>query len=970
MGTDSDRRTLSFGPFYLLPARELLVRGAQPVRIGSRALGILVAMAERAGEVVSKRELFDIVWPNTAVEESSLRVHVAALRKALGDGEGDNRYIATIPGRGYRFVAPVATTGEPVPRQIDAAARPRSDGKVVAGIRIFGRDDFVASLNALLCERRLVSVVGPGGMGKTSVALAVTESVATRYSDGAYIVELARLVDPRLVPTALATALGKPVRSKDATPELLEFLQNKHMLIVLDNCEHLIDAAAELAERITQNTSQVSVLATSREPLRALGETVARLPSLEFPTRLEGLTTAEALSFPATQLFVDRAKATRSDFELDDSTVPFAADICRRLDGIPLAIELAAGRVDAFGMRELASLLDERFRVLNRGRRTALPRQQTLSATFDWSYELLSESEQTVLRRLSVFVGAVTMTPAVAVAAGSDHSSSDTAAVIAGLVSKSLVAADTSGTVTQYRLLESTRSYAREKLTEAGESSASARRHASYYAALLDRAHSEFFSRPLAEWMAEYSSCIDNVHVAIDWALSPDGDGDVGVALTANAVPLWTRLTLLEECRTRVERALSVLSPDVARGGKREMQLFAAFAAASTLTKGPGPESELAWSATLQIAERIGDIDYQLRALWGTWIGHHTGESQARALEAARKFRDVAALSSDVADPVVGDRIIGTVLWAQGELQAARSTMEQVLRSYVAPSDRSHLIRFQFDQRVTAYSALSLTLWLQGLPEQAMKIVETSAQLAQNLAHDPSIFHATALSGCRVALLAGDRPSADRLLALLQGAVARQVSYGVWIRAYRGEIMIRDGDPEAGSRLLEVALTELPKAAFHAHYASLRAALAQGLAAAGRADDAATVIEHALALAERSGDVWYFPELLRVKGEFLAARRAPDAAEETFLLSLDWARRQGALAWELRTGISLARLLAEQGRIAVAHAFLSELRAKFTEGFETVDLVEAAQLLTRLEDSRRADTDEIETDKSTRGKLL
>ncbi|RUY11823.1 hypothetical protein EOA25_04940, partial [Mesorhizobium sp. M2A.F.Ca.ET.040.01.1.1] len=415
MGTDSDRRTLSFGPFYLLPARELLVRGAQPVRIGSRALGILVAMAERAGEVVSKRELFDIVWPNTAVEESSLRVHVAALRKALGDGEGDNRYIATIPGRGYRFVAPVATTGEPVPRQIDAAARPRSDGKVVAGIRIFGRDDFVASLNALLCERRLVSVVGPGGMGKTSVALAVTESVATRYSDGAYIVELARLVDPRLVPTALATALGKPVRSKDATPELLEFLQNKHMLIVLDNCEHLIDAAAELAERITQNTSQVSVLATSREPLRALGETVARLPSLEFPTRLEGLTTAEALSFPATQLFVDRAKATRSDFELDDSTVPFAADICRRLDGIPLAIELAAGRVDAFGMRELASLLDERFRVLNRGRRTALPRQQTLSATFDWSYELLSESEQTVLRRLSVFVGAVTMTPAVAV---------------------------------------------------------------------------------------------------------------------------------------------------------------------------------------------------------------------------------------------------------------------------------------------------------------------------------------------------------------------------------------------------------------------------------------------------------------------------------------------------------------------------------------------------------------------------
>jgi len=932
------------------------------MRIGSRALGILVALAERAGEVVGKSELFDIVWPNTAVEESSLRVHVAALRKKLGEGDGRARYIATIPGRGYRFVAPVAISEQPALDRAGSPGRPPGGGIVVTGIRIFGRDDFVASLVAQIHERRLVTVVGPGGMGKTSVALAVAERVAPRYADGVRLVELARLADPRLVPTALASALGKAVRSKDAIPELLEFLRDKRMLVVLDNCEHLIDAAAELAERITQATPRVSILATSREPLRALGETIARLPSLGFPSQTEGLTAVEALSFPAVQLFLDRAKATRSDFELNDSTVPFVADVCRRLDGIPLAIELAAGRVDAFGVRELASLLDERFRVLNSGRRTALPRQQTLSATFDWSYELLSETEQAVLRRLSVFVGAVSMEPALVVVAGSDHSASEIAGVIARLVSKSLVAADTSGMVTQYRLLESTRSYAREKLVEEGESAEAARRHAAYYAALLDRAHSEFLSKPIAEWMAEYSRCIDNVHVAIDWALSADGDADVGVVLTASAVPLWIRLTLLEECRTRVERALSVLSPDVAGGGRREMQLFAAFAAASTLTKGPGSESELAWMAALQIAERIGDIDYQLRALWGVWIGHHTGESQGRALEVARKFREVATRSSDVADPIVGDRIVGTVLWAQGELQAARSTMERVLRFYVPPSDRSHLVRFQFDQRVTAYSALSLTLWLQGFPEQAMQIVESSARLAQSLAHDPSIFHATALSGCRVALLAGDRLSAETLLALLQGAVARQVSYGVWIRAYRGEILIRDGDPEAGSRLLEVALTELPRSAFHAHYAPLRAGLAQGFAAAGRHDDAIAVIEHALALAERSGDLWYFPELLRVKGEFLAARQASDAAEETFLLSLDWARRQGALAWELRTGTSLARLWSEQSRTTMAQALLSELRSRFKEGSETVDLTEAARLLGRLESRSGRNTDEVEAD--------
>jgi tetratricopeptide (TPR) repeat protein len=373
--------------------------------------------------------------------------------------------------------------------------------------------------------------------------------------------------------------------------------------------------------------------------------------------------------------------------------------------------------------------------------------------------------------------------------------------------------------------------------------------------------------------------------------------------------------------------------------------------------------------AALQIAERIGDIDYQLRALWGIWIGHHTGESQAKALEVARKFREVATRSSDVADPIVGDRIVGTVLWAQGELQAARSTMERVLRFYVPPSDRSHLIRFQFDQRVTAYSALSLTLWLQGFPEQAMRAIDSSVRLAQDLAHDPSIFHATALSGCRLALLAGDRSSAETLLALLQGAVARQVSYGVWIRAYRGEILIRDGDAAAGSRLLEVALTELPKSAFHAHYASLRASLAQGYAAAGRLDDAMAVIENALELTERSGDLWYFPELLRVKGEFLAARRLSEGAEETFLLSLDWARRQGALAWELRAGTSLARLWLEHGKVSAAQAMLSESRARFTEGFETVDLIEATRLLRHLGDDRR-DIDEIQTDQRARRELL
>lgn len=971
--TASTNRVLSFGPFRLIPSEELLLRAGEPVRVGSRALGVLTVLTERAGEVVGKSELFAAVWPNTVVEESSLRVHIAALRKALGDDRAGPRYIATIPGHGYRFVSPVTLSRKPDPVPDSSPARMAHASFPVTTGRIFGRGDFVASLSALLREHRMVTVVGPGGMGKTSVALTVLGNLASRYADGATFVELALLNDPRLLPTALASALERPVNSKDPLPGLLEFLRNRRALIVLDNCEHLIDAAADLAERIIRAAPLVSVLATSREPLRVAGESIARLPPLRFPAQgAEAVTAAEALDFPAVQLFLERAKATRGDFTLDDTVAPFVADVCRRLDGIPLAIELAAGRIDAFGIRELSSLLDERFRLLTSGRRTALPRQQTLRATLDWSYELLSEGERTVLRRFSVFVGSVSLDSALAVVCGDDRSSSDAADSMGGLVSKSLLYADTSGAVARYRLLETTRSYAREKLAEADERECFARRHAAYYAAILEKASAESLTKPLDEWMADYGHCIDNVHVGIDWAVSAVQHHDVGVALTAAAIPLWTRLTLLEECRTRVEQALTILRPDIARGGRREMQLFAAFAAAFILTRGPGQESEWAWQATLQIAERVGDVDYQLRALWGIWIGQHTDASQGKALEAALRFRSIAEGSPDTADAVVAERMVGTVLWARGELDRARSTIERMLDNYVRPADRAHLTRFQFDQAVAGRSALSLTLWLQGLPEQAMHVAALSAQDAKDLAHDPTIFHATALSGCRLALLAEDRGAALDFLALLQGAVARQASYGVWIRAYNGEMLICDGHAQAGIRLLELAFTELPKSAFHTHYLPFRAALARGFAMEGQSERALAELEDALSLAERSEERWFVAELLRVKGGMLAERE-PEAAEEAFHLSLACAREQGARSWELRTAMALARFWSKRRGAARALALLADVRSRFTEGFETADLIESERLLKRLESVAgrgRRHSDKVETGQGSGRELL
>src|SRR5262249_17432380 len=348
------------------------------------------------------------------------------------------------------------------------------------------------------------------------------------------------------------STLGVAIQSGNAIPDLIAYLQDKRMLLVLDSCEHVIEAAAALAEQILQNAAAVQILATSREPLRAKGERLHRLSPLELPPNSSELTAAEALAFPSVQLFVERAAANLDGFELSDADAPVVADICGKLEGMPLAIELAATRVDAFGIRQLSVLLDDRIRLLTYGRRTTLPRHRSLAAALDWSYEFLPDDERVVLRRLSVFSSAFTLDSASAVADGK----TDVVEGVASLVAKSLVSADVGGTVVQYRLLDTTRAYATQKLTESGEFEDYVRRHAEHHRDLFERAEAEWEARPAAEWLEEYGRRIDDVRSALKWAFSPGGDASIGVGLTVAAIPLWMQLSLMDECRECLERAL------------------------------------------------------------------------------------------------------------------------------------------------------------------------------------------------------------------------------------------------------------------------------------------------------------------------------------------------------------------------------------------------------------------------------
>jgi predicted ATPase/DNA-binding winged helix-turn-helix (wHTH) protein len=947
--TASAERAVSFGPFRLLPGQRLLLEGDTPVRLGSRALEILIALVARAGELVSKGELMVRVWPNTVVEESNLKVHVAKLRKTLGDGQPGRRFLVTVPGRGYRFVAPVALSelGEPPAHQ--RATAERAHNLPVWQTRTIGRADTIAALLDQLPRRRLVTIVGTGGIGKTTVAVALAETIITAYEHGVRFVDLAPLSDPHFVPSALAAALGLPIHSDDPIGSLVTHLREKQMLIVLDSCEHVTEAAATLAEEVLSGAPGVHILATSREALRAKGERVHRLSPLDTPLSTAGLTTSEILAYPSVQLFVERAAASQDGFELSDADAAIVADICRKLDGIALAIELAATRIDAFGVRQLSELLDDRFRILRQGRRTALPRHQTLTATLDWSYQFLPEGERVVLLRLSVFAGAFTFDSANAIATDADI---DVVEGVANLVAKSLVSADVSGPVVYYRLLDTTRAYALQKLIESGAFETYARRHAECHRKLFERAEAEWEARPTAEWLGDYGRRIDDVRSALNWAFSPGGDASLGVALTVASIPLWMHLSLMDECRERVQRALA--SP-VTKSRRDQMKLHTALGAALPYAKGPLPETDALWTKALHLAESLDDNEYQLRVIWGLsvyrmYIGDYRG-----SLDLAEKFCTVATKKGDIATRLIGDRMTATALHYLGGHSNARRLVDRMLSQYTAPVHRSHIARFQFDHRVAAQTTLSNILWMQGFPDQAVRSAGMILEEALAKEHALSLCNVLAHAACPIALYVGDLGKVDRLIAMLLDRSAEHAltMWNAQGRCLQGTLFIMRGDP-GGVAILRAAIERLREAKFGFRYTPFLGALAQGLAAAGRAVEARIAIDEALERSDRTEERWCIAELLRIKGDLLRSDGTPNAAavaEDHYRQAIDWARRQEALSWELRAATSMAELWHHGGRTAEAEQLLSSVYDRFTEGFETVDLKTARA---RLADFRTA----------------
>ncbi|MEJ0024770.1 MAG: winged helix-turn-helix domain-containing protein [Rhizomicrobium sp.] len=935
MGSASSlEQPISFGPFRLFPRQRLLAEGNTPLRVGSRALDILIALVERQGEVVSKIELMNRVWPDTHVEEINLRVHMATLRRVMGDRSGGNRFIVSVPNRGYAFVAPVLV------ENADASALPKRESHrhnlPISPTRLVGRQESLTVLMGHLRRHRLLTIVGAGGTGKTCVALATAKELIGAYEHGVWLADLAQTSKSELVPNAVAAIFGVEAKHDDMLPSLVHALRDRKVLVVLDNCEHVIEGAARLAAGIMSGTSHVRMLATSREPLRVEGENVHRLRPLECPDELAAADPDRLRKYSAVELFIERAIA--NDLELKDADIPAIADICRKLDGIPLAIEFAAAYGGTLGVHNLATLLESG--LLSAGRRSASERHQTLRAAHDWSYALLSEPERAALRRFSTFAGAFTLDAAIRFASGDSVGTPEVLDIIANLVSKSLVAADTSGSGARYRLLETTRVYALEKLREADEFEAVVRRHAAYFSDILHEAWRDRTKLFEAGGYATFKDQIGNLRAALQWCFSPEGDEEIGIKLAASACFCLMDLGLTIEAKNWSERALKAMDSSL-RGTRYEAMLQYVHAHCFTVVSGNAEASDRAIEKAIELANAVGEQDLELRILGGYHIVINRTSDVTKAMPIAVRAAEVAREINEPDALAMAHAMLCLTHHASGNQIEAEMNNKAALE-YAPLNRKINTMRYGIDHRVRSMNVASKLHFLRGQPAQAIRTARDVLDFAQRAGAPIGIVMA-AYFATETALLCGDWSWAGDVIALT-GAVASEHSiqpFPMLASAYGAELAFRMGAKDT-LPAQEAAFEKVVRAQYNPFQQGI--GVIEALIRAERFDDADHHIGWMIDAMEQKGAGAYRAEYIRLRGDLLAARGAFDEARKTYERVLAVARKQGALAWELRAAVGLARL-DRTGLQRDTGALLLSAYERYAKDYETPDLRAAKELL-------------------------
>jgi predicted ATPase/DNA-binding winged helix-turn-helix (wHTH) protein len=584
----SARCHFRFGSFtFRLPERMLEIDG-RAVRLGSRAMELLTALLTHRGQLVSNRSLQEAVWPGITVDESALRVHLSGLRRTLTTADPSTSYIVNEPGRGYRIACPVDAQAFNDPPELGNAPGPCLPESLTS---VVGRDATMAELRGVMSRHRLLSIVGPGGIGKTTIALALARSIGARVGSIRFV-DFSSVAAPHLVASTIALTLGVGVTTGDPVPSVAATLAQDDDLLILDNCEHLVDSIADVVARLLRAAPRLRLLATSREPLRIAGEWVHRLAPLAVPPT--GTAAPTAIQFASVQLLTERARAACGVFEVSADNADALCAICRQLDGIPLALEFAAARLDMMDPATLLERLGNRLLPLTKGWRTASPRHRTLRATIDWSYDLLDPAARTLLHRLAVFRSAFDLADVLAIAPDLDAIEG-----LGELCAKSLLGTDRGAGLVRYRLLDMIRHYASEKLAERGEAALVSRLHARHCLSVLSAEAADGHDPPGP------AHRLDDIRSAIDWAFAQEID--LGVDLVLAAAPLWFALSLTEECAREARRAIAVVAARRDPALAREVRLLCVFGRASYHSHWPPVESAPAYDQELDLDPSVAD---------------------------------------------------------------------------------------------------------------------------------------------------------------------------------------------------------------------------------------------------------------------------------------------------------------------------------------------------------------------------
>jgi predicted ATPase/DNA-binding winged helix-turn-helix (wHTH) protein len=863
-----------FGEFDVDPTKRVLSRKSGPVKIGARAFDLLLCFLAKPAEIISKEDLIREIWPSTHVDEVALRVHLVALRKAL-QGEAVGNCIESVPGRGYKFVRTVTVAGDD---NNTSASRSRPSALPAPLENLIGRNDFVTECANLLRTAKLLTVTGPGGIGKTSTAIEIARTVETEFETTIFI-DLATLASGELIPAHLASLLGLSVYSKDPLPNIIQTLADQRTLLILDNCEHVILECALITERLIEEACGLTVLATSREALRINSEHVRNLPGLSFPKIGERVLSVS--EFSALELFDRRLAGMSGTVHVaTQQEMDIAAQIVTRLDGIPLAIELASARVSSLGLQAVLDSLNDPINLLRRGRRTAPQRQQTLRATLEWSYSLLTDHEKLLLAHLSVFAGTFTSGAANAISPPElDPAEFDEA--LSGLAAKSLISI--SRHERRFRLLEVTRAFAKERLRERAASSQCYGNHAFWVKSGVDSAVEEWSALETSTWLAKYGDLIHDVRIALRWAFQ-GSDSGLALKIVASSHLLWTQLGLMAEYLSFLETAVAKMGDGVVADELTETRLRASYASAMFHLNGLSSDDEAL--DQFRMATRTAEISKDPTEIVRT----HSGicailTTHGRYQEAI----DIAETMETNFGPIAANassRIRAINEHYAGQLLNSEALCEKALDAGSVNVRNTRTSGAGYDQKLLALMVMAKNAWLRGHTETALTLSREVVAEAVNMDDPISSCLVLATSSCPL-YFGMEQEAAGRHHVEMLHEISARHSLARWQEWADGYQLVMDKKQTSIGFDQEFAIgTTGPRLESAAVAAGERIGL--------------RLVE--FALSNESG--WCRSELLRLKGELVKSTDVA-VAKELFEKAYDIAQQQGARLWELRSACSL-----------------------------------------------------------------